>query len=292
MTTITIPEAEPLTMNWNPDAISFLIYGQSGTYKTPAVAQWPKPIVYIDTDNGMLSLISLLDDLTDIYRVEIKDKQDHPTGYAGPVGWLTVMAVLESIAKTGYYGVRNKIFPKTVVLDTLTSASKYALNHILFKNNHVNQNPTQPDWGQQMGEIEKALTYGLSLNAHFICVAHEQLIEDKLSGRVWLLPVVTGKMAFNIDNKFSEVYHAKASVGVDGKPLFQFETRGTPLMRGKSRMGVPPLISAGFTDIEKRITELNQKTSLLQGSQKGGPPSQTTTQPPSATQQTSWTKQP
>ena len=293
MTTITIPDAEPLTMNWNPDAIMFLIYGASGTYKTPAVAQWPRPIIYIDTDNGMLSILSVFTDFTDIYRVEIKDRQESPSGYAGPIGWMTVISVLKSIAETGCYGVRNKIFPKTVVLDTLSTASKYAMSHVLFKQNHVNNpQPTQQDWGLQMSELDKALNYGISLPCHFVCVAHEQLAKEEVTGRGWIVPLVTGKMAFNIDNRFSEVYHSKPTqAGADIK--YQFETRGTPLIRAKSRMGVPPLITS-FTDIKTRIAELNLKTSGAQQGQKGGTPTQQTVQQPSATQQSgqTWGKQP
>lgn len=286
MTQITIPDPQPLEGDWNPNAITFLVYGPAGQYKTPAVATWPKPIVYIDTDNGMLSLISIYDDLDGLYRVAITDKQSTISGYAGPIGWITVMEVLKSVASTGLYGTTNPIKPATLVLDTLSTASKYALNHAMFNLKHAGRHPTLQDWGEQMSELTKALDYGIACPCHFVCVAHEQYFKEETTGRVWLLPLVTGKLANNLDNAFSEVYHTKVTQ-VANETKYNFETRPSGLVRARSRMGVPPLIPANFSEVGKRITEL--KTKLAAHQQKGGSP-QLQQQSPQATLPSNLTK--
>ena len=265
---IELPEIEPLAMEFDPDAIMFLIYGPPGTYKTPAIATWPKPIIYIDTDNGMLSIVSIYNDISGIYRIKISDVSTRPTGYAGPIGWLSVRAILKTIMETGCYPHGGeKIFPKTIVLDTLSTASRYAMRHTQFALRHVGQVPIQQDWNYLSTELNSAIDDGLACRCHFILVAHEELRKEEATGRMWLVPLVTGKLAFHLDNRFSEVYHTKATPDGSGTK-FEFETRPTPLMRARSRIGVPQLIQANFSAVQARINELTLKVSQQQT--KGG----------------------
>lgn len=270
---IQLPTPEPL-VEWCPDKLNMLVYGPSGTGKSIFTSTWPRPILYIDTDNGMLSIATHVKPLDGIVRVELSDKsQDKHINF--PVGWITVKQILTMIHDSSeYFGT----IPLTVVLDSITTASRYAMTYTQFNNKRLGQRPVLQDWGDQMAEILEIINMGIALKCNFICVAHEQYQKDELSGRIWCLPLTTGKLAGQISLYFDEVYHAKT--GMSGtSTTYLLETKASGLVTAKSRLDLPNPIPATYKEIDKVLSVLRAR--------KGGSATQTpNTQTPTPTSAT------
>jgi len=99
-----LPKPVPLHM-FKPESYNVLCYGPSGSGKTEFAAGWPKPVLYIDTDNGITSVKASprVKDKDKIYRVKIAN---YPEGAQTnqPLGFLTIKQVLKDIQSTGKYG--------------------------------------------------------------------------------------------------------------------------------------------------------------------------------------------
>lgn len=241
---------------YTPSSYNVLIYGGSGTGKTEFAGTWPKPILYIDTDKGILTLLaSPRINMDEIWRIEISNASLDPK-VRQPVGFLYVKGILTALADTGMF---DQLVPKTVVLDSLTTTSGYCMDHVLFINKHVGQQPTLPDWGRQMRELLEIIKLGVGLDMNFICVAHEQTQRDELSGRVWKLPLITGKLAGELSLYFDEVYYAEV------KPKgslseYKLTTKATGMITAKSRLDLPNPINTTFASIEGTIERINKRS--------------------------------
>jgi len=87
------------------------------------------------------------------------------------------------------------------------------------------------------------------MDVNFICLAHEQYIKDELSGRTWCLPMVNGKLAYELSGYFDEVYHMEPKqVGTTAK--YQMTIKATGLVTAKSRLGLDSPIESSYTVIK------------------------------------------
>lgn len=259
---LNIPD--PISVNdYVPDSYNVLIYGPSGSGKTEFCGTWCEAgeVLYLDSDSGIMTL-KASPRITDTNKAKIKhivviDKSTDPH-IKQPVGWEIVKAVVESISTTGKFG---NCQPKTIIIDSLTSVSAMAMTWVLTQNRKsIDVQPSLPDWGRQMEELKRIINLGRSIKGvNFICVAHEQYEKDELSGRVWCLPLVTGKFAQQIGGYFDEVYHAKVEQAGD-KHIYKLDTKATGLITAKSRLDLPTPV----------ITHYNSLKGTLEKLQKGG----------------------
>uniref|UniRef100_A0A6H1ZMU3 Putative ATPase domain containing protein n=2 Tax=viral metagenome TaxID=1070528 RepID=A0A6H1ZMU3_9ZZZZ len=256
---ITIPPPKPLN-TFMPDFYRILIYGIHGAGKSEFAGTWAEAgeVLYLDSDRGLLTIIAssrLTPELKSrIFTIPIIDTSEDKH-IKQPIGLLTVKAALEEVHATGKC---DQVTPVTVVVDSTTTLSDYAMSHALFISGHTGQQPSQPDWGRQMREMHEVITLGIGLKCNFICIAHEQYIQDKLSGRTWCLPLVTGKFAHRIGGYFDEVYHAQVSQ-VGGKHSFELETKPSGLITAKSRLDLPSVIATHYSSIRGRIEALRKQ---------------------------------
>ena len=257
---INLPDPVPLHM-FQPTSYNVLCYGGSGTGKTEFSAGWPKPILYIDTDHGITTVLAS-PRVTEKEKIFVVPITDYPVGVKTnqPLGFPTVKQIIEDIEKTGNYG---SIEPKTVVLDTLTTTAGFCMKHVLHINRHSGQQPTLPDWGKQMREIVGLIQTGVGLGCNFIVLAHEQFMKDELSGRIWCVPLITGKLAMEIGLYFDELYHTNVRERA-GKHEYMLETKATGLITAKSRLDLASPIPAHFSEVKLAMDKLN----TLKGGQK------------------------
>jgi len=266
---IQLPDPIQLS-RFAPQSLNILCYGRNGTGKTEFAGTAPKPILFIDTDKGITTVLSSprITDKDKIFMVPINDQPDPQHPAPQPLGFLTIKQILSDISKTGKYGT---VEPKTVVIDTLTTAASFAMSYVLYINKHTGQQPTLPDWGRQMRELTDMITTGVGLKQNFIVLAHEQYMKDELSGRIWCAPLVTGKMAMEIGLYFDELYHANVRE-VGGKHEYILETKASGLITAKSRLDLANPIPSHFASImptmDKLINKQHQKVHLLNGGQK------------------------
>lgn len=258
---LTIPNPQSVN-DYLPDSYNALIYGPSGTGKTEFWATWAEAgeVLGLDSDNGIVTIKAsprIPPELkTKIKFVTIVDKSCDPHVKV-PIGWDTIKSVIESVATTGKFGDCQ---PKTIVIDSLTTASAMAMTWVLNQNRKaIDVQPTLPDWGRQVEELKRTVNMGRSIkNVNFICVAHEQYEKDELSGRVWCLPLVTGKFAQQIGGYFDEVYHAKVDQAGD-KHLYKLDTKATGLITAKSRLDLPTPIATHYSSLKGSLERLQQK---------------------------------
>ena len=252
MAQIQLPDPVPLHM-FEPKSYTVLAYGRNGTGKTEFAATWPKPILYIDTDQGITTVLAS-PRIKDKDQISVVPIADYPTGVktTQPLGFLTVKQVIDDIAKTGKYG---NCQPATVVLDTLTTAASFCMSYVLYINRHVGQQPTLPDWGRQIRELVALIQTGVGLDCNFITLAHEQFMRDELSGRIWCVPLITGKLAMEIGLYFDELYHANVQERA-GKHEYMLDTKATGLITAKSRLDLASPIKAHFDEVKKAMDRL------------------------------------
>lgn len=250
---ITLPDATPIS-SFIPGSMNALAYGRSGTGKTHFAATFPKPVLFIDADKGMLSVkaSTRLKDKDQIFFVPVADKLEGQK-VNNPMGFVTIKAVFDQLKSSGKYG---ELSPKTLVLDTLTSASAFCMKHVLFSAGHVGQQPTQPDWGTFRRELIYIIEVGIALDINFICLAHEQYIKDELSGRTWCLPMLNGKLAYELSGYFDEVYHMEPKqIGTQTK--YQMTIKATGLVTAKSRLDLDSPIDSDYAIIKPAWDRLN-----------------------------------
>ena len=251
---VSLPDATPISA-YKPTSMNVLAYGRSGTGKTELAATFPTPCLFIDSDKGMLTVKSSprIQNKDQMYFVPVQDKLPEQKD-SRPMGFITIKAVFDQLKEHGKYG---DFTPKTVVLDTLSSASMFCMKHVLFSAGHTGQQPTQPDWGTFRRALIEIIETGVAMNINFICLAHEQYIKDELSGRTWCLPMVNGKLAYELAGYFDEVYHMEPKQqGVSTKYMLTIKASG--LVTAKSRLDLPSPIDSNYATI-KPAWDLLQK---------------------------------
>jgi len=250
---LQIPQPQQISL-FIPTKYDILIYGPSGSGKTEFAGTWAEAgnVLYADTDGGILTLKTSprLLHKDKIYAVTVVDASAD-SHVPNPIGFLTVKQMLTDIKETGKYG---DIKPKTIVIDSATTTGDFAMTHTLFVNKRVE--PVIRDWGHQMQRITELVTLARSiLDVNFIFIAHEQYLADKISGQIWCLPLVTGKLAGRISLYFDEVYHSSVMPVGDGSK-YLLETKPSGLITAKSRFDLPSPIPTHYSSIKGSIEKL------------------------------------
>jgi len=260
MTALNIPDPVSVT-EYIPDAYNVLIYGKSGTGKTEFCATWAEEgeVLYLDSDGGIVSVKASPRISTElkarIKHIPVIDRSPDPH-VKTPVGWEIVKGVLESVAQTGKFGTCK---PKTIVIDSISTVSAMTMSWCLVQNRKaIDTQPTLPDWGKQIEELKRMINLARSIkNVNFICVAHEQYEKDELSGRVWCLPLITGRFAQQVGGYFDEVYHTRVDES-GGTHNYKLDTKATGLITAKSRLDLPTPIPTTYASLKGRLESLQK----------------------------------
>lgn len=244
---------------------SCLVYGKGGTGKTIFAGGFPPPIVFVDCDDGMVSLkqTKLLTDAqkSQIHFQTIKEIYFEPkkSTRVQPKAYKKVEAIFDRLCRDGKWEdpeTKELITPKTVVLDTLTSFGEFALDDALFEASAINTvKITQPQWGAQLRKITKIIQQGRSFESiNFVCLAHEQFQKDENSGRVWCLPLVTGKFASRVGSYFDEYYYADVSTTIKGDE-YKLRTRPSGLITARTRLDLPKELVTSYRVLREHLTK-------------------------------------
>lgn len=250
---LQIPQPQQVSL-FIPTKYDIMVYGPNGSGKTEYAGTWSElgTVLLADADDGILSIkvSPRIKHKDRIYRVPIVDKPEDPH-ILQPIGFLTIEQIIKDVAATGMYG---NVKPKTIVLDSATTIGQYAMSHTLFVNKRVE--PVLRDWGQQMKRMVDLILLARSIkDVNFIYLAHEQYTKDEISGQIWCLPLITGKLAAQIGLYFDEVYHSKVmQVGTEVKYIL--ETKPTGIITAKSRFDLPSPVPTHYNSIKGSIEKL------------------------------------
>lgn len=226
--TVEVKEASKLEVgvNYNLKAV---IYGRSGSGKTYSLRTLPKPIGVVDTDKGMLSLRGV----EGVKYVEI----DYDSDRIDPKAWIEIKEAFTAFSRD------QEI--RTIVGDSITTISDAALKSVLFLNKHMNQAATLPDYMLQIKRLEDLFTSAITAKKHLVFTAHEEFEKNEMTGQVWCLPMIVGKLSSKLPIWFDEVYHTIVKKGDKGQFEYLWVTRSDVMYSCKSRLAsTKPDVSA------------------------------------------------
>lgn len=211
---IEILNSKDLGPNTSSFRLKCLVYGASGTFKTPFAATFPAPI-FLDCDEGMMSVRT-----AEVNRVSFKDK---------PMGerWPHLMDASRELVDSDACN--------TIVADSITTASEFAMYYTQMLNGRTGKKPNWDDWGSQKSMLQEWIELLLSSDKNIVVIAHEDFVSDENTGRIWCLPLVTGKMKQRLPIYFDEVYHSEALMGEEGM-TYRLLSKATEVYIAKSRL--------------------------------------------------------
>ena len=194
--------------------LKVMVYGTGGKGKTTFACTFPKPYVF-DFDNGMLS----------------QRGKDIAYDTYGQYDWLKFEAKLTEFEKSCPY--------ETLVIDSVTTMEEYLLDHLISITRKPR--PTQLEWGQLVLDLADIFLRVGKFKTNIVVVAHEQIVQDEITGEVMVMPLVYGKkLPGLLPLFFDEMY--RAQTGRDAKepakPVYQLLTTADVKYSAKSRLGV------------------------------------------------------
>lgn len=187
-----------------------LVVGRAGTGKTSFAGTFPKPY-FFDFDKGMLSL---------------RGKNVEYDTY-------------EDFAKFVSEWRKKIVDPQyeTLVVDSVSSLVEYCQEYVKKLNGKTDM--SLPMWGVMIDQLQALFLSMGKVNKHVVLTAHEQTVQDGITGEILVLPLVVGKqLPSQIGMFFDEVYRTQVGKDKDGNPVYQLITRGDTRFAAKSRLGV------------------------------------------------------
>lgn len=222
-----------------------LLYGRSGTGKSRMASTFPGVKGIIDTDSGALVYTDQTGPCK-IYTIP----EDSVLLKEKPDAWVMAVNALAEICKDPEINV--------IIIDSFTTLSDACIKYIMGATGKLGQNPTFAEWGKQMDLLKEFLFKAFSSGKHVVSIFHEDMEKDELEGKVWCLPLITGKLAKKISSYHDEVYHMEPTERGNQK-VYQVLTKATRLYVAKSRLdsiiGVPEMMPADFGYIMNLIKE-------------------------------------
>ena len=230
MSEIEIKKASEIVIGDNYQA-RVLIYGDSGTGKTWSIRTFPKPIYVIDTDLG----ISTNRGIEGIEFVEIPP--DRLAKGTFPEAWRKFEKAMD------YFFVHKDEY-KTLVWDSLTTIADAALAYLMHMNRHQitgakdDQGASLPDLNMEKQFATDQLMRAIGAGKHFVCICHEEIIKNEMTGIVAKLPAARGQLKGKIGKWFAEIYYPKLKMDKDGKIRGYWMVKSdSPMYVCKTRLG-------------------------------------------------------
>jgi len=207
-----MPNAKDITIG--NMKLNTLIYGKSGSGKTPFAAFYPNPY-FFDFDKGMTSVRGrdvAYDTFTSYSDFEVKFKQ------------------LE--ANCPY---------DTIVIDSVTTMEKYCMQKALLANRRAM--PTMNEWNILIAELTDLFTRATKMSKHVVVIAHEEMVQDEITGEILVRPQIVGKkLPAQLPLWFDEVYRMQVSRTKEGVPLYSILTVSDMKYTAKSRIHCLPAV--------------------------------------------------
>jgi len=237
-----------------PKPVTLLLKGDSGTGKTYKAAQFPRPVLF-SFDNNLSGLRKLPDDIRKGVRIIDPRRDDKGTVKAIDV-WGNFVKQLEHVGADESVG--------TIIIDSLTTMAEALMDKVL-----KSEDPSKSVEIQQWGEFGRYLKWlgetllcANDLDKHVVILAHETILQEKLTGRVRYLLAIGGQTKSNFDLYFTDCWRtytkpAKAGGGVE----YWIRNLATEYHTAKCSLNLPPDFQ---WDAEKEsiMTQLNKGLSV------------------------------
>jgi hypothetical protein len=192
--------------------LNTLIYGKSGSGKTPFASFYPNPY-FFDFDKGMTS-------------VRGRDvAYDTFTSYAD--------------FEVKFAELERKCPFQTIVIDSITTMEEYCMDRALAANHRAM--PTMNEWNVLIADLKDLFMRATKMSTHLVVIAHEQMIQDEITGEVMIRPQIVGKkLPAQLPLWFDEVYRTQVSRTKEGIPMYSILTVADMKYTAKSRIHCLP----------------------------------------------------
>ena len=228
--------------------VKALVYGQPGAGKTCFSAAFPGPILFLDYDNKVSSAARYYAKQPEITsQIEVVNLSAilHDSPINEMIRWTSELSAMQ---KKGEYAY------KTLVLDSITTFSSAALNHIVKTNPGVKRplpnHPSMQDYGILKREFERLIPGLLSLDMNVVMLGHETMDKDEVTGEIIRGVMMDGSFAQKLPIYFEEVWRAY----VDEKGQHMLQTKSDVKYKCRSQIpGLPSPCPMSYAAIAKYL---------------------------------------
>lgn len=178
----------PNTRDLKISKIKILVWGKPKSGKTFFFRTFPKPAkAYMFDPNGILSL-----------RGEDIEYEE----YNGPSGYRQFRIDIEKDIRAGTY--------KSIMIDSLSTLQQCMMKSVQEENVKRTENYQIQEYMIYFSRLRSLLIDLINYPVHLLFTAHQQALENKLTGDVSILPSIYGKeMPDEFPMFFDEVYHTE-----------------------------------------------------------------------------------
>lgn len=236
-------------------ALKVLLIGAPGAGKTCFAASFPGPILYLDFDNKVDSAALFYKNKPELLSgVEVRQLSTSFT--ADPMAEFNKLVASELIPQQR----SGEMKYKTIVLDSISSFSHFALMHILQTNPGIKGVLTaqgkmtdQTHYGVLLREFKRLIPGILTLPCNVVMCAHVETYKDEGTGTIIREASMDGSYSQKLPQAFKEVWH----VYVDDKGSRWAQTRADSkfscLRSQISGLPNPLCIDTGYSTLAKHL---------------------------------------
>jgi len=205
----------PNARNIEISKIKILVWGKPKSGKTFFFRTFPKPSkAYMFDPNGIISL-----------RGEDIDYEE----YNGPSGYRQFRIDLEKDMKAGKY--------KSIMIDSLSTLQQCMMKSVQEENAKSTENYQIQEYMVYFSRLRALAIDLINYPVHLLFTAHQQVLENKLTGDVSILPSVYGKdMPDEFPMFFDEVYHTEVKAHRNQPTEYFLRTQPTNLIVAGGRI--------------------------------------------------------
>lgn len=236
----------PALSTLNPsENIKVLTIGESGSGKTCAASSFPGPVHILDFDNKVSSAAAFHAGTAQLEQISYENYA--PVDDKG-TSFEKCSRALAEMKKSGK-------FPRTLVLDSLTTFSDEVMRYLIRLNPKVARMtvqgvtvPSQQDYQIARMYFKQFLTELLNQPCNVIVTAHIQVEKDESTGEIHRSAMIAGKLSRELPIYFPEVYRLFVK---DGKYLAQTKSDNRYQCRTQIR-GLPAEVPFTHEELTKQ----------------------------------------
>ena len=212
---MSIQNGKSLVLNKNTRA---MVQGPSGSGKTILsgyTLRYPqaRPVHWLDFDLRLESLQTVFSekDFEHLTYESFRDGAVPGSAFQAAVLWVNKMLLA--------YRKEDPALPRTIVLDSLTFAARSAMVGVLHADGKPSDmQPYQDHYGKMGAKVEDLISKLTALPCNVLVSAHERLIEDKVTGRIYQDLDIINSLRNRIPGYFNERWHTEVTPAGPNKP--------------------------------------------------------------------------
>jgi len=199
----------PNTRDIKISKIKILLWGKPKSGKTFFFRTFPRPAkAYMFDPNGIISL-----------RGEDIEYEE----YNGPSGYRQFTVDIEKDMKKGIY--------KSIMVDSLSTLQQCMMKSVQEENAKRTENYQIQEYMIYFSRLRSLIIDLINYPVHLLFTAHQQILENKLTGDISILPSIYGKdMPDEFPMFFDEVYHSEVKAHRNLPSEYFLRTQPTNLL--------------------------------------------------------------